>query len=42
MNTPQAFADKVRAAYFETFGDNPWKDTDVDPTQPLNYYLLLI
>ena len=30
----EAFTDKVRAAYVEVFGDNPWRDTDVDPDQP--------
>ncbi len=36
MNRERAerFGDKVRAAYLEVFGDNPFKDTDADPDQP--------
>lgn len=30
----ERFGDKVRAAYLEVFGDNPFKDTDADPNQP--------
>lgn len=36
------FADKVRAAYIEEFGDDPFRGTDADSTNPFAIGAILV